>query len=78
MFMGRTDAEAPNVGHLVRRADILEKTPCWERLEAGGEGDNRDDWRASLTQCTRVWANLVKDWEAWMLRFTGLHRVRHR
>ena len=32
---------------------------CWERLKAGGEGDDRgwDDWMASLTQWTWVWAN---------------------
>ena len=28
-------------GHLMRRADSLEKTQCWERLRAGGEGDDR-------------------------------------
>ena len=27
-------------GHLMRRADSFEKT-CWERLRAGGEGDDR-------------------------------------
>ena len=32
---------------------------CWERLKAGGEGDDRglDEWMASLTQWTWVWAN---------------------
>ena len=32
---------------------------CWERLKAGGEGDDRgwDGWMASLTQWTWVWAN---------------------
>ena len=32
---------------------------CWERLKAGGEGDDRgwDGWMASLTQCTWVWEN---------------------
>jgi len=32
---------------------------CWERLRAGGEGDDRgwDGWIASLTQWTWVWAN---------------------
>ena len=32
---------------------------CWERLKAGGEGDNRrwDGWMVSLTQWTWVWAN---------------------
>ena len=30
---------------------------CWERLKAGGEGDDRgwDGWMASLTQWTWVW-----------------------
>ena len=28
-------------GHLMGRADSLEKTCCWERLRAGGEGDVR-------------------------------------
>ena len=28
-------------GHLMRRVDSLEKTLCWERLKAGGEGDDR-------------------------------------
>ena len=27
--------------HLMRRADSLEKTPMLERLQAGGEGDDR-------------------------------------
>ena len=32
---------------------------CWERLKAGGEGDDRgwDGWMASLTQWTWMWAN---------------------
>ena len=32
---------------------------CWERLKAGGEGDNRawDGWMASPTRWTWVWAN---------------------
>ena len=34
-------------GHLMWRANSLEKTWCWKRLKAGGEGDNRgrDGWR---------------------------------
>ena len=35
---------------------------CWERLKAGGEGDNRNDWMASLTQCTWVWVNSGSWW----------------
>ena len=39
-------------GHLMRRADSFERPWCWERLRAGGEGDNRgwDGLKASLTQ----------------------------
>ena len=37
---------------------------CWERLKAGGEGDNRarDGWMASLTQWTWVWASSGRQW----------------
>ena len=47
------------LGHLMQRADSLEKPWCWERLKAGGEGDDRgwDGWMASLTQRTWVWAS---------------------
>ena len=53
-------------GHLMQRADSFEKTRCWERLRAGGEGDNRgwDSWMASPTQWIWVWAR-VRDKEAW-------------
>ena len=35
---------------------------CWERLKAGGEGDNKgwDGWMASLTRWTWVWASSRK------------------
>ena len=29
--------------HLMQRAHSLEKTRCWERLQAGGKGDDRDE-----------------------------------
>ena len=37
----------------------LKRPWCWERLRAGGEGDNRgwDVWMASLTQWTGVWVD---------------------
>ena len=43
-------------GHLMQRADSLEKTWCWERLRAGREGDNRgwDGWMASPTRWTWI------------------------
>ena len=31
----------PNFGPLMRRTDSFEKTLIWERLKAGGEGDDR-------------------------------------
>ena len=55
---------------------------CWERLKAGGEGDDRgwDCWMASLTRWTWVWASLGSWWwtgRPGVLWFTGLQRVRH-
>ena len=46
-------------GHLIPRTNSFERPWCWERLKAGGEGDNRgwDGWMASLTQWTWVWAS---------------------
>ena len=46
-------------GHLMWRVASLEKDWCWERLRAGGEGDDRawDGWMASPTRCTWVWVN---------------------
>ena len=37
---------------------------CWERLKAGGEGDDRgwDGWMAPPTQWTWVWANYRRSW----------------
>ena len=50
---------------IMRRADSLEKKPwCWERLEAGGEEENRgwDGWMASLTRWTWVWVDSGSWW----------------
>ena len=63
-------------GHLMWRADPLEKTWCWERLRAVGEGSNRgwDGWMASPTEWTCLWTNseLVKDREAWWAAVHGV------
>ena len=55
---------------------------CWEKLKAGGEGDDRgwDSWIASPTQWTWVWVN-SRSWQ-WtrkpgMLQSMGLKRVGH-
>ena len=41
-------------GHLMQRADSLEKTLILGKIKDGGEGDDRgrDDWMASPTQWT--------------------------
>ena len=45
LFIGKTDVEAetPIVGPLMWRTDSFEKTQCWERLRAGGEGMTEDE-----------------------------------
>ena len=55
---------------------------CWERLRAGGEGDNRgwDGWMASLTQWTWVWVDSGSWWwigRPGVLRFMASQRIRH-
>ena len=60
IFIGRTDAEAetPVLWPLDAKKQLIWKSPwCWERLKAGGEGDDsrRDGWMASLTLWTWVW-----------------------
>ena len=55
---------------------------CWERLRAGGEGDNGgwDDCMASPTQWTWVWVDSRSWWwtgRPGMLQFLGSQRVGH-
>jgi len=62
IFIGRTDAEAeaPILWATFYKEPIHWRRPwCWERLRAGGEGNDRgwDGWIASLTQWTWIWAN---------------------
>jgi len=46
-------------GHLMQRANSLEKTWCWERLGQEGKGGNRgwNGWMASPTQWIWMWTN---------------------
>ena len=69
-------------GHLMWRVDSLEKPWCWERLKAGGEGDDKgwDGWMALLTQWTWVWVNSGSWWwtgRPGVLQSMGLQRVGH-
>ena len=55
---------------------------CWERLKAGGEGDDRgwDCWMGSPTQWTWVWVNSGSWWRTGrpgVLQSMELQRVRH-
>ena len=54
IFIGRTDTEAetPIFWPPDEKRTHLKRPWCWERLRAGGEGDDRgwDGWMASLTR----------------------------
>ena len=55
---------------------------CWERLRAGGEGDDRgwDGWIASLTEWIWVWASSRSWWwtrKPSVLQSVGSQRVGH-
>ena len=49
-------------GHWFEELTHWERPWCWERLRAGGEGDDRewDGWMASSTQWIWVWRNSGK------------------
>ena len=63
-------------GHLIWR------TSSFERLKAGGEGDDKgwDGWMASLTHWTWIWVDSRSWWwtgRAGVLQSMGLQKVRH-
>ena len=69
-------------GHVMRRADSLERPWCWEGLGAGVEGDDRgwDGWMASPTRWTWIWVDSESWWwtgRPGVLRFMGSQRVGH-
>ena len=55
----------------------LKRPWCWERLKAGGEGDDRgwDGWMASPTRWTWLWVNSGSRW--WTGRPGVLHKESH-
>ena len=78
LFIGRTDVEAetPSLATWCEELTDLKRPWCWERLRAGGEGDDRgwDGWMASPTQWTWVWVDSGSWWwtgRPGMLRFMG-------
>ena len=85
VFIGRSDieAEASNVlATWCEELNHLKRPLWWERLRAGGEGDNRgwDGWMATPTQWTWVWVDSGSWWwtgKPGMLWFMGSQRVGH-
>ena len=79
-FIGRTDAEAEVriLGNFMQRR----RPWSWERLRAGGEGDDRgwDGWMSSPTWWTWVWEDSGSWWwtgRPGVLWFMRSQRVRH-
>ena len=84
IFNGRTDAESetPVIWPPGGKNWLIVKDWCWERLKAGGEGDDRgwDGWMASLIQWTWVWVTSGSWWrkgKPGMLQSMGSQRVGH-
>ena len=65
-------------GHWCEELIYWTRPWCWERLKAGGEGDDRGS--ESPTRWTRVWANSGSWWwtgKSGVLKFMGLQKVGH-
>ena len=85
VIFARTDVEAetPILWPPDAKNWLIWKDPwCWERLRAGGEGDDRgwDGWMASPTWWTWVWINSGSWWwtgRPGVLWSMGSQRVRH-
>ena len=85
IFTGMMDAEAETLNTVATWCEELThwKRPwCWERLKAGGEGNNRrwDGWMASPAWWTWVWVSSGSWWwtgKSGVLQYMGLQRVKY-
>ena len=71
-----------NLQYFGQLMGIAERPWFWERLKAGGEGDNRewDGWLSSLTGWTWVWTSSRRWWwteKLGVLQSMGSQRVGH-
>ena len=86
IFIGRTDAETetPTLSLAVWYKELThwERPWCWERLKAGGVGDDRgrDGWMVSPTRWTWVWVSSGSWWwtgKPGVLQSMGSQRIGH-
>ena len=72
--LGRIDAEAPILGHLMVRADSLEKTPLLEKT--GRRGRQRTRWQDGITDSMDMSLSkhqqVAKEMDAWRASVPGV------